>query len=188
MMPNAEFDAVKERILAEFTAQGFGKTLSFKEAMDLRAYARDRTNLHSDELTLEQSIWKVLYEAMTETCRKAAPEEMGKIERLEERRDDLDALIEMMRAKLPAGHHDYGMKVWRASVIIGILVGWIRSPDLQTILLYGLIFWAAGIFVCIFVIDSAEVQSKLAIFIYHKLRMERLATWLYSRALRTFGG
>src|SRR2546428_8368141 len=61
-MSNAsnDFEAVKKRILAEFAAQGFGdEMLSFQKAMQLREYAKARTDLRSSaQLTMEQTIWK----------------------------------------------------------------------------------------------------------------------------------
>ena len=58
-----------------------------------------------------------------------------------------------------------------------------QYSDISSVLVYGLVFWIAGMFFCIFAIASAEVQSKIAIFLYRKLRMKRVANWLYNRAL-----
>jgi hypothetical protein len=185
-MPDAaeEFDSATERVLAEFATKGFGtEPLSFKQGMELRAYAKARTNLHSDNLTVEQAIWKSLYEGLTEELRKSSPESMAQIEALEERRDNVEALQQMMAAKRNAHPHDFGIRVWWGFVIIGLLVGWMRSSDLRAIPLYGLAFWIAGMFFSIFALDSAEVQSKIAIFLYHSLRERHISEWLYHRAL-----
>src|SRR5215831_14069629 len=72
-MPDRQKDleAVKATILAEFNAQGFGdEPLSFRKAMELREYAKARTDLHSENLTMEQAIWKSLYDGVTEELRK----------------------------------------------------------------------------------------------------------------------
>jgi hypothetical protein len=67
-------------------------------------------------------------------------------------------------------------------VIIGLLVEWIRAANVWSIPLYGLAFWIAGMFFSVFAIDSAEVQSKIALFL-HKLGEGHISKWLYTRAL-----
>jgi hypothetical protein len=66
------------------------------------------------------------------------------IEDPEEKREILESLGNMIEAKSRARPHDYGVQVWYGFVVIGLLVGWIRSPDIKTILQYGLAFWLAG--------------------------------------------
>lgn len=185
-MPDAaeDFGAVKERVLAEFATRGFGsKALSFKEAMELREYAGVRTHLHSENLTMEQAIWKSLYEGLTEELRKSSPESLAEIESLEKGRDNLQDLQKILAAKLNARPHDLGIRAWWGFIIIGLLVGWMRSSDVWLILLCGLAFWIAGMFFCIFAIDSAEVQSKIAIFLHRRLGEKRISAWLMHRAL-----
>jgi hypothetical protein len=43
--------------------------------------------------------------------------------------------------------------------------------------LYGFAFWIAGMFFCIFALDSAEVQSKIAIFLYRVLPGSVRESW-----------
>jgi hypothetical protein len=119
---------------------------------------------------------------MSDELHKSPPDSTTEIERLEVRRDELLRLQEMMTAKLKACPNDYGLRAWWGFAIIGLLVGWFRSSDVWSILLYGLAFWIAGMFFCIFVLDSAEVQSKIAIFL-HRLGEDRVSKWLYHRAL-----
>ena len=179
-----DFGAVKERVLAEFATKGFGsKALPFEEAMELREYAKARTHLYSDSLTMEQAIWKSLYEGLTEELRKSSPESLAEIESLEKRRDSLQDLQKMMAAKMNARPHDLGIRAWWGFIIIGLLVGWMRSSDVWSTLLYGLAFSIAGMFFCIFAIDSAEVQSKIAILLHHRLAERRISAWLMHRAL-----
>ncbi len=179
----ADFDATQERILAEFAERGYGNdSLSFKESMELRAYAKARADLSSVESTMEQSIWGALYAGMTEACREQYGDSVAKIDRLEAERDELRDLTLVMKAKIEARPNDYGVRVWWGFLIVGPLVGWIRYSDLETMLLYGLAFGIAGMFFCIFAIDSAEVQSRIAIFV-GRLNMNRLSEWLYNRAL-----
>jgi hypothetical protein len=45
-----------------------------------------------------------------------------------------------------------------------------------------LAFWIAGMFFCIFAVDSAEVQSKIAIFL-NRVGVRRISKWLYIRSL-----
>ena len=98
-----DFDAIKKRVLAEFATKGFGsEALSFKKAMELREYAKARTDLHSENLTMEQAIWKSLYDGLTEELRKSSPDSMAEIEALEKKRDNLVNLQEMIAARLKA--------------------------------------------------------------------------------------
>ena len=79
---------------------------------------------------------------------------MAAIEALEKRRDNLQDLQEAMATKTKASPHDYGTRAWWGFVIVGLLVGWMRSPDVWSLLLYGFAFWIAGMFFCIFAIHS----------------------------------
>lgn len=109
----------------------------------------------------------------------ASAEEMKS---LEARRTELLSLQEAMAAKSKARPNDFGVRAWWAFVIIGLLIGWMRAATVWSILLCGLAFWVAGIFFCVFVLDSAEVQSKIAISL-HRLGEGRISKWLYQRAL-----
>jgi hypothetical protein len=146
-MPDRQKDleAVKARILAEFNAQGFGEEpLSFRKAMELREYAKARTDLHSENLTMEQAIWKLMYDGVTEELRKASPEWMTEIESLEKRRDDLSKAQAAMPAKLKANPHDFGVRTWWGFVIIGVLVGWIRGVNLRFMAVFGFVVLDSG--------------------------------------------
>ena len=102
---------------------------------------------------------------------------------LEKRRDKLASLQEKILAKRTAHPHDFGTRVWWAFVIFGALVGWLRSSTSMSILIHTAAFWVAGLFFCIFALDSAEVQSRVAIFLYKRSREKRVSAWLYERAL-----
>jgi hypothetical protein len=178
------FDVVKERVLAEFASQGFGtEPLSFQEAMRLRAYAKDRTDLERENLSMEQAIWKALYAGLTEELRRSSSESMTEIEALEKRRDNLEDLGTAIAARLNSDPHDFGSRVWWGFIIIGLLVGWMRSSDIWSIVLHGLAFFIAGMFFCIFAIESSAVQSWIAILVHKGVGDNRLSYWLYSRAL-----
>jgi hypothetical protein len=110
---------------------------------------------------MEQTIWRELYDGLTDELRKSSPDLMATIEPVEHRRQIVENLQRTMAAKLKAHPNDYGKKAWWGFVIIGLLVGWMRSPDGATILVYGLAFSIAGVFFAVFGIDSAEVQSKV---------------------------
>lgn len=106
------YEAAKERLLAEYYAQVNGRTsLSFKETIELRDYAKSRTDFHSDQLTPDQVISKMLCEDLTEKLRKSSPDSMAKIEQIEKERDTMQGLQEMMAAKMEAYPHDYGVRV-----------------------------------------------------------------------------
>jgi hypothetical protein len=108
---------------------------------------------------------------------------MANIGDLEKRRVELENLRELMSAKLKARPHDFGIRAWWGFLILGLLVGWIRSSDLWTMVRYGFAFCVAGLFFCIFALDSADVESKIAIFLYRRLGEKRISRWLYARAL-----
>jgi hypothetical protein len=112
-----------------------------------------------------------------------APDSGTEIDRLSARRDELLRLQEVMKEKLKAQPSDLGVRVWWGFVILGLLVGWMRSSSVWPTLAHGLVFWIAGMFFSIFALDSAEIQSRLAIFL-HKFGEKYISSWLYSRALR----
>ena len=70
-----------------------------------------------------------------------------------------------MKEKLNAAPNDIGVRAWWGFLIIGLLIGLMRERDVWSIFLYGVAFWVAGLFFCIFALDSAEVQSRIAIFL-----------------------
>jgi hypothetical protein len=184
MSAPSDDEAVIARVLTEYNSKISGWTApTFKETMELREYTKSRTDLRTDQLTPEQAAWKSLYIGLTEGLRKSFPDAMAEIERLEEHQDRHEVLMEMMTAKLKARPHDYGVKVWWGFLAVGILVGWLRSRDVwSALILYGLAFGAAGLFFCIFAIDSAEFQSTIAIFL-NRIGVKRISRWLYRRAL-----
>jgi hypothetical protein len=106
----------------------------------------------------------------------------SELERLLARREELLQLQAAKKKKLEARPHDYGIRAWWGFVIVGLLVGWMRAATIASVLRYGFVFWIAGMFFSIFALDSAEVQSKIAIFA-NKLGACRIAAWLYQRAL-----
>ena len=106
----------------------------------------------------------------------------SELERLLARREELLQLQVAMKKKLEAHPLDYGIRAWWGFVIIGLLVGWLRAATIASVLRYGFVFWIAGMFFSIFALDSAEVQSKIAI-VLNKLGARRIADWLYQRAL-----
>jgi hypothetical protein len=119
---------------------------------------------------------------MPDELHNPQPDSTAEIERLKAQRDELLRLQEEMTAKLKARPNDYGTRVWWGFAIIGLLVGWMRAGGIWLILLCGFVFWIAGMLFCIFALDSAEVQSKIAICLY-KLGEGRISKWLYQRAL-----
>jgi len=184
MPESTDFEVVKQRVLAEYDAKVNGrKALSFQETMELREYAKSRTDLIAEQLTAEQTVWKALYESLTEQARQVAPDLMVEIEVLEKKQEDLLYILTMMAAKRKAHPHDYGVRVWWGFVIVGLLVGWMDSPKVGSILSFGVTFWLGGMLFCVFALDSAEVQGNIALFLYHKLNMKRTALWLYNRAV-----
>jgi len=104
------------------------------------------------------------------------------LERLTARRDELSKLQEAMAAKMKSRSNDYGIRTWWCFVIVGLLTGWLRARGVLAILQHGIVFWIAGLFFCIFALDSAEVHSKVAIFLY-RIGEKRISGWLYQRAL-----
>ena len=184
MPESTDFEGTKQRVLAEYDAKVNGrKALSFKETMELREYAKSHTDLIAEQLTAEQTVWKALYTSLTEAARKAAPDLFGEIEVLEKKQEDVLYVQTMMAAKRKAHPNDYGVRVWWGFVIVGLLVGWMDSPKVGSILSFGVTFWLGGMLFCVFALDSAEVQGRIALFLYHKLNMKKAAGWLYDRAI-----
>lgn len=120
-----------------------------------------------------------MYDGLTEQLRKDSPDLMA----LVERRDGLDDAEALLSEKLKPNPHDFGILVWSSLTVVGLVVAWLRSPKFWSFVLYGVAFWAVGLLFCVFVLDSAEVQSRVAIFLYHRLREKRISNWLYHRAL-----
>jgi hypothetical protein len=119
---------------------------------------------------------------MSDESHDSPPDSETELKSLMAQRDALLHLQELMAAKLKACPNDYGFRVWWGFVIVGVLVGCMRGWHFWSILLHGLTFWVAGMFFSVFAIDSAEVQSKIAIFL-HRLGENRVSKWLYDRAL-----
>jgi|SRR6185437_4678541 hypothetical protein len=119
---------------------------------------------------------------MSDELHNSSPDSQAEIEGLQARRDELLNLREVMTDKLKVRPNDFGIRTWLGLTIVGLLIGWIRTRDIWLILGYALAFWIAGMFFSIFVLDSAEVQSRIAI-VLHKLGERRISKWLYRRAL-----
>jgi len=124
----------------------------------------------------------VCNQEVTNERNQLAPDSVAERESLDADKAKLVRLKETMAAKLKARPNDFGIRVWWGFVIIGLLVGWVRAANIWSTLLCGVAFWIAGMFFCVFALDSAEVQSKIAIFL-HKLGEGRISKWLYQRAL-----
>ncbi len=110
------------------------------------------------------------------------PDSTAEAEQFRARRDELLRLQAAMTETLKARPHDYGIRAWWGFVAIGILVGFLRRGSVETVFGYGFAFWIAGLCFSVFVLDSAEVQSKAAI-VANKFGARRVASWLYQRAL-----
>ncbi|MCC6862552.1 MAG: hypothetical protein IT158_28515 [Bryobacterales bacterium] len=185
MTPDSDdYTAAEKRVLAEYATQLNGRViLSAEEIFELREYAKSRTNLYSDQLAPDQLIWKQLYQVLSEQLRRLSTETMAKVEHLESERDGLKSLEGMIAAKLAARPRDYGVRAWWGFVILGASIGWVRSAELLTSVLYGLASSSIGVLFAIFVLDSAEVQARVGIFLCNRMRMEGVGKWLYRRSL-----
>lgn len=119
---------------------------------------------------------------MSDKPHNSPPDSTREIDSLERRRNDLLRLQELMTAKLKARPNDFGVRTCWGFMIVGGLIGWMRTSGLWSTVLYGLAFWIAGMLFAIFALDSAAVQSKIAISLY-KLGEGRISKWLMDRAL-----
>ena len=183
MYSEQEFAAALEHVKAEFAARVAGKPqLTIQDTFEIRQYAKSRTDLGGDDLTAEQAAWKALFRSLTDQLRETAPEMMAEVEPLERKADDLHSLQTAMHEKLKSHPHDYGFGVPFGFLIMGALLGWLRVPSLWAIMVSGIVSLIAGFLFSIFVADSATVQSVLAIRL-NKIGLERIAQWLYKRAL-----
>lgn len=104
------------------------------------------------------------------------------VQSLIKRRDELVKLKEAMDAKLKARPHDYGVRVWWVFILVGTAIGWLWVHAVWAGVLAAAAFWIAGLFFSVLILDSAEVQSRVAILL-HRLGMRKLSQWLYARAL-----
>lgn len=180
---DSEYDAALGSVLAEFNGKFAGKKqLDLKDLCEFRRYAKSCTDLHAEDLTPEEAAWKTMYQFLTAELDKMAPGLLREIEPHLNHLHNIDKLQEMMEAKLKARPHDLGFKVSWGFLIGGLLVGWLRSSDAASAFLYGLIFWIAGLLFSIFVLDSAFVQSVIAIGL-GKIGLQAISNWLYWRAV-----
>src|SRR6266567_4877509 len=143
----------------------------------LREYAKSRTSLRSADLTAEEAAWKFVYYSLTDTLRQNAPEMMTQVEPLEATVQTDQDLADAIEAKLKACPNDYGFKVPCGFLMVGGLIGWIRS-GVWSVVPYGIVFCIAGLLFSIFAMDSAIVQATVAIRL-HRLRFKGIAHWLY---------
>jgi hypothetical protein len=178
-----EFTAALQTVKAEFAAKvGARPQLTIEETMEIREYAKSRTDLVSHNLTAEQAAWNALYDGLTEELRSTTPDVMAEVEPLEKQMASLQSLQTLMKAKLDAHPNDFGYRVPLGFLIVGGLIGWFINPSLWSVIGSGLASWIAGMFVAVFVTDSAKVQSDLAIRM-NRVGLKRTAHWLYTRAL-----
>lgn len=96
---------------------------------------------------------------MTDEDPNVAPE--PEREHLIPRRDELVRLQQAMQEKLAKHPNDYGVRAWWGFVVVGLLVGWMRSASFSSIVAHGAAFWLAGMLFAIFAVDSPEVQSRV---------------------------
>jgi hypothetical protein len=174
-----EYEAAKTRVLAEISTKAGGQEVSPAKAVELRRWIQERTDLDSDNGTAEQAAWRDLYLSLTKIAASTHPELSGFVRKIE----NLQAVGRLSMEKRKRHPNDYGTRAWWGFIIMGLLVGWIRSTDPATILLYGFAFCVAGLLFAIFALDSMYVQSVVAIFLYKRLRLTWLGHKLYERAL-----
>jgi len=67
-------------------------------------------------------------------------------------------------------------------IIVGLAAGWDPAPAFLPVLLYGLRFWILKLLVCIFALDSAEAQSRIAIFLNGRLPVKLLHNHAFAHA------
>jgi len=160
---NDELAVALQNVRAEFASKVAGQPqLTVQQAIDIREYAKSRTDLDSGNLSAEQAAWKTLYESLTEELRKSAPDTMAEVEPLERQMDSLQSLQNLMKAKLDARPNDLGYRVPIAFLIVGGLIGWFVNASLWSVAVCSIASWISGILFALFVTDSAQVQSDLA--------------------------
>jgi hypothetical protein len=176
-------DASFRSVWAEFTAKFAGKDqLDVKDLCEFRRYAKSCTDLNSENLTSEEAAWKMMYEYLTAEVEKIAPGLLKEIQPHHDELDNIERLQEMITAKLKARPNDLGFKVSWGFLVVGPLVGWLKSSDFALTLLHGLAFWVAGLLFSILILDSAFVQSVTGICL-GKIGLRAISNWLSWRSL-----
>jgi hypothetical protein len=102
---------------------------------------------------------------MPDEFQNSTQDSNAEIERLEARRDEL------LRRQENEGLCNYWIAHWMVAHVRHLVdpAAWVWVLDCRNVFQH-------------FVLDSAEVQSQLAIFL-HKLGEGRISKWLYGRAL-----
>jgi hypothetical protein len=160
-----------------------GHSLTVQQAYEMRRDIASKTDhLHSDNLTPEQEARKLLHEGLTNALREAAPEIMANVEPLEEEMRNLENLKRLMEASMAAHPHDQGFQVLYGGLVLGAVIGWLRSKTIEDALVDGVLGGLAALFCSIFVLDSPYVQSVLGISA-NRIGLKQLGHWLYSRSL-----
>ncbi len=175
-------EALKAAKLEYLSMVGDRKSLTFREMYEIRLAAKAKTKLNTDDVTHEEAAWKAIYGIITDQLRETHAETMREIEKTEDDLDKTRTLRDMMIKKLQAHPNDYGRHAMWGFPIIGLLVGWLRSQNLISILVHAVVFSIAGLLFALFALDSADVQSRTAILL-SRLGLNRIPHWLYQRAL-----
>jgi len=191
-MTNVYTDEEYAIALASVSAQAEEKlggplrsTYPLEKIIDLRSYAKSRTSLESEPLTAEQAAWKVMFSSLTELLRTNAPELLAKLDEFEQKNDALESLEYALQHYKAAHPHDYGFTVAVGFMIVGGLLGFLRSPGIGSVLFSGVVSWIAGLLFSIFVMNSAAVQIRIG-FKLEGTVLTRLGRWLIYHALEDY--
>jgi len=179
-MSNEDDMETVKRVKNDFFAMvNFLDNVNIKESLIVRDQIKLKFSEAIGELTLEQQTWKALHQGLTEEIRKKCPELMEKVEESE----NLKKFQVILKEKLDSYGPDHGWRNCIILTIIGVILGYHLNESILYIILYGVMFFFIGLLINIFITNSPAVQGGVALFLYHRLKMTRMAKWLYGRAL-----
>jgi hypothetical protein len=172
----------RERIAQLESRLSAGPPLTVQQAFEMRRDIASKTNLNSDDLTARARARKLLHQGLTNALCEAAPDMMAHVEPIEEEMRNVENLKRLIEASMAAHPHDQGFRVAYAGLVIGAVIGWIRTKAIESVLLDGIMGGLAGVFCSILFLDSPHVQSVSGIAA-NRIGLKRLGHWLYSRSL-----
>jgi hypothetical protein len=151
--------------------------------IEIRDFAKSHITGDNDDSDPEQIAWRALYDSLVKSLHETWPDTMQELEQLEQKIELHTKMSDIIAARIKEQPYDFGWPIWIVMTIGGLILGWFRSNNYVTSLVWGFASFSLGFYVCVFVLNSRTVQSHVALFMYHKLHINKLSKWLYARGL-----
>jgi hypothetical protein len=159
-------------------------THSLMKLVELRVHAKSKTDLRASELSAEQTVWKAIYESVTNLIRQTDPSALENADALQADLDALDSFQRAVEGYKAANTHEYGYKVPIGFMIVGTLLAFLRSPDVTSVLVGAVVSWIAGFCFSVFVLNS-EIQLKIG-FQLEGTMFKRIGRWFIHHTLKNY--